>query len=89
MIEETEEGEFFINPNGIFLILFDMILFFFSIYAIIFSPIDFAFTIDKIPNLLSKSSIMDFTIDFFFFFYLFIGFFIAYFNFFEQLITNN
>ena len=89
MIEETEEGEFFINPNGIFLILFDMILFFFSIYAIIFSPIDFAFTIDKIPNLLSKSSIMDFTIDFFFFIDLFIGFFTAYYNFDEQLITNN
>ena len=88
-LEEKEEGKLFINPNGIFLIIFDMIILILSIYAIIFSPIKFAFTIEKIPNLFSKSSMMDFIIDFFFFSDFIIGFFTAFYDFDEQLITNN
>ncbi len=88
-LEEKEEGELFINPNGMFLIIFDMIILILSIYAIIFSPIKFAFSIEKIPNLFSKSSMMDFIIDFFFFSDFIIGFFTSFYYFDEQLIINN
>ena len=88
-LEENEEGTFYINPNGFFLIINDMFLFFLSIYAIIISPFHFAFSINQTPNLLSKISIMDFITDYFFFCDLFIGFFTAYYNFDDQLITNN
>ena len=88
-LEENEESLFYINPNGLFLIINDMFLFFLSIYAIIISPFNFAFSIHQFQNLLSIISIMDFITDFFFFCDLFIGFFTAYYNFDDQLITNN
>ena len=88
-LEDFEESFFYINPNGSFLIINDMFLFILSMYAIIISPFHFAFSIHKIPSLLSKISIMDFITDYFFFCDLFIGFFTAYYNFDDQLVTNN
>ena len=65
-LEETE-GEFYINPNGIFLFFYDMLLLFLSIYAIIFPPLNFAFKNDLIPNLTNFDINVDYIIDFFFF----------------------
>ncbi len=87
-LEETE-GEFYINPNGFFLFFYDMLLLFLSIYAIIFPPLNFAFKNDMIPDFTNFDINTDFIIDFFFFIDFFIGFFTAYFDFDEQLITNN
>ena len=87
-LEETE-GEFYINPNGIFLFFYDMLLLFLSIYAIIFPPLNFAFKNDLIPNFTNFDINVDYVIDFFFLIDFFIGFFTAYFDFEEQLITNN
>ena len=83
------EGEYYINPEGAFLFFHDMVIFILSIYSIIVPPIDFAFKVYKILDFYSKSVLMDFFIDFYYIIDLFIGFFTAYFDFDEQLISNN
>ena len=86
LYEETE-GQFFIYPNGYFIFIFDMIMLFLSIYAIILPPFEFAFYVDKIP--LIRSVIIEFVIDCFFIIDFILGFFTGYLNFDEQLISNN
>ena len=87
LLEELE-GEFYLNPNSYYVFIFDMILLFLSIYAIIIPPFVFAFHVDYSFQF-HISIIMEFIIDSFFIVDFFLGFFRAYFDFDEQLISNN
>ena len=86
---EDIEDYYYIKPDSNFLHYFDMLLLILSIYAIVFSPIDFAFNINQIENYITKSFFVEFIVDLFFLIDFFIGFFIAYYNFEEQLISQH
>ena len=87
LLDEVE-GEFYLNPNGYFIFIFDMILLLLSIYAIIFPPFEFAFHVDDEIKYI-RPIIMEFVIDSFFIIDFFLSFFRAYLDFDEQLISNN
>jgi hypothetical protein len=84
---EEYKGEYYIDPNNIYKIIFDGIILFLAIYWILIPPFYFAFFSYQEIQLSSFIIIMDFIIDFFYILDLFLNFFIGYYNFEEQFIT--
>ena len=85
---EEIEGDIYFNPTGSFIFYYDTLIFFLSIYAIIFPPLQLAFNFNPVPKLSSKSVLMDFFIDIVFIIDFFLGFFTAFLDFEETLISN-
>ena len=86
---DDADGEFYIDPNNKFKLVFDSILFFLSIFSVTYPIYVFAFKyVENCPSS-NKLIIFQITYDIFCIIDLIIGFFSAYYNFEEQLITNN
>ena len=84
------EGEFYFNPDNTFIIIFDAILFFLSIYSITYPIYVFGFKKTSSPPFQSKQlQIFEFIMDFFCLSDLILSFFIAFYDFDEELITNS
>jgi CRP-like cAMP-binding protein len=83
------EGEYYIEPNNQIKLIFDSILFFLAIFSITYPIYIFGFKfVENCPS--SKNLIFfQLTFDIFCIIDLILGFFSAYYNFEEQLITNN
>ena len=87
---DDADGEFYINPMNDFKIFFDAILFFLSIYSITYPIYVFGFKLSPSSPFQTKGLIIfEFIMDFFCFIDLILGFFTAYYDFDENLITNN
>ena len=87
-MDEELSGTFYIEPNCTFKFYYDMLITFFSIYSVIYTPYLMCFDIYKHSSFSSWYSILDVIIDIFFLFDVFLGFFTAYYDFEEQLITR-
>lgn len=87
-MDEELSGTFYLEPNCTFKLYLDMLITFFSIYSVIYTPYLMCFDIYKQSSFSSWYSILDVIIDIFFLTDIFIGFFTAYYDFEEQLITR-
>ena len=84
------EGEFYIDPTNNFKFYFDLILFFLAIFSITYPIYVFGFKLSPSTPFQTKGlKIFEFIMDFFCFIDLIFGFFTAYYDFDENLITNN
>ena len=85
--DEEEINYLFIEPNSLFSIIFDSILFFFSIVSFIEIPLYLAINQNFCRDF-SLISLINYIIDFLNIIDLFLGFFRAFYNWDEQLITK-
>ena len=85
--DEEEINYLFIEPNSFFSIIFDSILFFFSIISFIEIPLYLAINQNFCRDF-SLISLINYIIDFLNIIDLFLGFFRAFYNWDEQLITK-